>query len=205
MLAHGGIGSEQDLRFMRMTEFQELVLWEIRMCFDLIYGWHDSCVLEECGQGFNAEVGDADIFDFSCEFFFSSVRSGTYVWYDGLPESKSFSMLLHVSTYVGLSSGCRVWPGEVLYLITCIHSQHTILEQRHRPVHKKQVDVLRAKFLQAMIESNFHISVIFTPVLVSDMPLWARTWHERELGGEENLTAWDLRFSERPSNRFFVT
>jgi hypothetical protein len=56
-----------------------------------------------------------------------------------------------------------------------------------------------------MIESNFHISVIFTPVLVSDMPLWARTWHERELGGEENLTAWDLRFSERPSNRFFVT
>jgi mannose/cellobiose epimerase-like protein (N-acyl-D-glucosamine 2-epimerase family) len=52
-----------------MTECQELVLWKIWMCFDLIYGWHDSCVLEECGQGFNAEVGDADIFDFSCDFF----------------------------------------------------------------------------------------------------------------------------------------
>jgi len=68
VLAHRGISSEQDLWFIRGTELQQLVLWEIRVCFDLVNSWHNLRMLEKGGQGLDAEVGDADISDFSCEY-----------------------------------------------------------------------------------------------------------------------------------------
>jgi hypothetical protein len=69
VLAYRGISGEQDLRLVRGTKRQELVLWEVRMCFYLVHGRHDARVLEERGQGFDAKIGDADIFDFSYNDF----------------------------------------------------------------------------------------------------------------------------------------
>jgi hypothetical protein len=72
VLSHWGISSKQDLRLVRGTERQELVLREAWVCFHLIHGWSDPRVLEERGQGFDAKIGDTDTFYFSCEFFFAS-------------------------------------------------------------------------------------------------------------------------------------
>jgi hypothetical protein len=41
---------------------------------------------------------------------------------------------------------------------------HTVFQQRHRPVHEIQVDIVSAELFQALVESKLYICMIFTPV-----------------------------------------